>query len=336
MEKTNYFKSPVIASSGLMGIVGEGYPYHKIFKVLFPFLFSFKWITFQAKTITAFIRKGNMELSKIDGITPVEFMPKCIYANIWKGYGVNNVSLSNPGIATVLAKGKLQQMTGELHLSIMLVSKVRKERLIEATHIVNELRKELKNFKASKIFLHWNVSCPNTDHDGEVAFRESFEQEYNILSKLDLDIILKVGWNFPINLILEMQERKMIYAVDAINSIPFNDLPVTIKGKYFKFSKESHRYISPLDKYQELFLVKGRGGVSGNPIRQFALRWIKDARDKGVTLPIIGGGGILWPKHVNQFKKAGATAISPGSVAFLRPFNLFLITLRARRIFKEH
>jgi len=37
-----------------------------------------------------------------------------------------------------------------------------------------------------------------------------------------------------------------------------------------------------------------------------------------------------------QFKKAGATAISPGSIAFLRPFNLLLVTLTALVLFKKH
>lgn len=335
MKRNHFFKSPVIASSGLMGIAGEGYKYHKIFKIIFPILFSFKWITFQTKTITAHKRVGNMRLSEKDGITPVEFYPKCIYANLWKGYGVNNVSLSNPGIKVILGKGTLHKIKGELHLSIMLISEDRDERLQEARFIVSTLKRELKHFKADRVFLHWNISCPNTGHDAQVSFLSSFKQEHYILMELRLPIILKIGWNFPIEIILQLQESKMIFGIDAINTIPFNDLPGFTKKKYFKKDKNGE-FISPLDKYQDEFLVKGRGGVSGSPIRPYALKWIREARKKGVLLPIIGGGGILWPWHVFHFKKAGATAISPGSVPFLRPWNLLLITLTALLIFRKH
>lgn len=335
MKKLHYFESPVIASSGLMGIVGEGYKYHKIFRIILPILFSFKWITFQMKTCTAYKRIGNMKLSKKDGITPVRFNPKCIYANFWRGYGINNVSLSNPGIGAILQKGILQKIKGELHLSFMIVSTNQLERLAEADFFVYVLKKELKNFQASKIFLHWNVSCPNTGHDAQVSFLDNFETEHKILSRLGLPIILKVGWRFPIKILLELQNQGKIFGVDAINTIPFDELPDSIKSKYFKKDEEGN-FISPLDKYQDTFKVKGRGGVSGNPIRPFALMWIKGARNQGFFLPIIGGGGILWPWHVYQFKKAGATAISPGSVAFLRPFNLLLITLMALIIFRDH
>ncbi|HLP86864.1 MAG TPA: hypothetical protein VK153_03265 [Candidatus Paceibacterota bacterium] len=332
MENTHYFQSPVIASSGLMGIVGEGYKYHKIFRILFPFLFSFKWITFQIKTITSNKREGNMRLWCADGITPIDFHPKCIYANFWKGYGVNNVSLSNPGIYTILNMGVLQKIEGELHLSIMLVEKELKKRIDEIVYIIAALSPELKNFRASKIFLHYNVSCPNT---GDKLFLDGLKNECNLLKLLKLPLFLKVGWDFPVEVILHLQQCKMIDGVDAINTIPFNDLPYFTKEKYFKKDKEGN-FISPLDKYQYLFNVKGRGGVSGSPIRPYALRWIRKARRKGITLPIIGGGGILWPWHVYQFKKFGATAVSPGSVVFLRPWNLLLITLTALLIFRKH
>ena len=335
MKKPHYFQSPVIASSGLMGIVGEGYTYHKICKILFPFLFSFKWITFQNKTFTAYEREGNMKLQKVDGITPVDFHPKCIYTNFWKGYAVNNVSLSNPGIYVVLNMGTLQKIEGELHLSIMLTEKEPQKRKEEIIYIVAALKPELKNFKASKIFLHYNVSCPNTGHDSQKLFLGNFKEEYSFLKLLKLPIFLKVGWDFPIDVLLQLQESKMISGVDAINTIPFDELPNFMKMDYFKRDK-SGDFISPLDKHQHLFKVKGRGGVSGNPIRSFALRWIRKARRKGFILPIIGGGGILQFWHVLQFKKVGATAISPGSIAFLRPWNLLLITLTALLIFRKH
>jgi len=53
-----------------------------------------------------------------------------------------------------------------------------------------------------------------------------------------------------------------------------------------------------LDKYQYEFKVKRSWGNFGKSHKTYALRWIRKARKAGVTLPIIGGGGILWPWHV--------------------------------------
>lgn len=334
MKKNNIFQSPVIASSGLMGFVGEGYRYQKILKFLLPILYSFRWITFQAKTITAWKNLGNMGLKK-DGITPVLFHPHCIYVNFWRGYAVNNVSLSNSGIEAILELGVLQKIKGELHLSFMPTLKDSRGRLIEISFFVAVLKPQLKKFKSKKVFLHFNVSCPNVEHGAHENLFDNLKKECIFLNQLNIPIILKVGWNFPVDIILKLQKLNMIFGVDAINTIAFDELPGFTKKKYFKRDKDGN-FISPLDKYQDLFYVKGRGGVSGNPIRPYALKWIREAREDGVKLPIIGGGGILWPWHVYQFKKAGATAISPGSLTFLRPFNLLIITLSALLFFRKH
>jgi dihydroorotate dehydrogenase len=338
-QTQNHFISPVIASSGMVGFFGEGYPYHKY---LYPFKIAFKWITFQSKTATADTdgRLGNMDMEK-DWLTPKEFKPKCISADLWHGVGVNNISLTNMGLKKLLEKGLWQNMEGEVHISIMLASGDPKERIQEAYFITECLMKTKNNFKASKVFLHWNISCPNTGHDAQKDFLESFNKEYEMLSLIGWPIMLKVGWQFPFEVAREIQKFDMIYGFDAINTIPFNELPDEDKKKYFKFVPDRPEYpqygdyVSPLDKYQDSFRVKGRGGISGRPIRKYALDWIACARFCGITKPIIGGGGILNPWHVYQFKKAGATAISPGSITFLRPWNLLLVVLTAKFLFRN-
>jgi dihydroorotate dehydrogenase len=94
-------------------------------------------------------------------------------------------------------------------------------------------------------------------------------------------------------------------------------------------------YPSPLEKEQYRLNVKGPGGVSGNPIRKYALAWIKGAREYGISKPIIGGGGILWPWHVYQFRNAGANAISLGSISFLRPWCMLVCVLTAKFAFRN-
>jgi dihydroorotate dehydrogenase len=248
---------------------------------------------------------------------------------------VNNFSLSCPGLEFLLKQEKWYQFTDEIHLSIMLIGKTNEERLKEAEHIVMLLRKNLYRFKTSKIFLNWNISCPNIGHDAQFDFLISFGDEYKILSSLKLPIIVKVGWQFPIHVVKKLQEFQYIYGFAAINTIPFNNLPDVTKKRYFKKDKNGN-FISPLDKYQNVFNVKGRGGVSGNPIRKYSLAWIEKARKEGITKPIIGGGGIMNPYNVWQFKKAGATIVSLGTCVSLRFYWLPFIILTAKILFKKY
>ncbi len=348
MEKTqNHFVSPVIASSGMMGFFGEGYPYHKY---LYPFKLAFRLITFQSKTATADIdgRLGNMDMEE-DWLTPKNFQPNCISADLWHAVGVNNISLTNMGLKKLLEKDIWQSMEGEVHISITLLGKTLEERMEEAHFIAKCFMDEIKKggFKKAKVFLHWNISCPNTGHDAQQDFLESFHDEYLMLAQIGWPIMLKVGWQFPFEVAREIQKLDRIYGFVAINTIPFDELPEEDKEKYFKSKRKvlaidkyrdsyiKREYVSPLDKHQNSFRVKGRGGVSGRPIRKYALEWIKTARKCGITKPIVGGGGILNLYNVWQFKKAGATAISPGSITFLRPWNLLLVVLTAKFLFRK-
>jgi dihydroorotate dehydrogenase len=209
--------------------------------------------------------------------------------------------------------------------------------------ITKQLAKYLSGFKAKKVFLRWNLSCPNTGHDVFQNFIESFDDEYAIISTLKVPIIVKVGYNFPYEVAKKLEEYEYIFGFEAINTIRFDELPEAEKKEYFdeKYVKTGHdtfkvTYPSPLEKEQYRLNVKGPGGISGNPIRKYAIEWIQTAREHGITKPIIGGGGILWPWHVLQFKKAGANAIALGSISFLRPFCLLACTITAKIVFRKH
>ncbi|NVN96796.1 hypothetical protein HXX01_00930 [Candidatus Nomurabacteria bacterium] len=340
MGRKHYFESPAIAASGVLGFTGEGYKHYKILNILTFGLFNYilrNCIVFQSKTTTAFANKGNALLAQ-DGFSLKRMMPSCVATNVWRGWMVNNFSLSGPGLEFFIKQGVWHEFTKEFHLSIMLIGKTAEGRKREALHIVSLLQWSIYKFKAyrnSKVFLNWNISCPNTGHDAQADFLGSFEEEYRILSRLRLPILVKVGWQFPISVAKRLQKFEFIYGFVSINTIPFNELPLDTKEKYFKKDKNGE-FISPLDKYQDEFNVKGRGGVSGHPIRPYALAWIRNARKAGIKKPIIGGGGIMNPYNVWQFKKAGATAISLGSGISLRFWNLPLIIWAARVFFKEH
>lgn len=343
MKKQHYFTSPVIAASGMMGFFGKGYTYSRLLKWILPILYSWRWITFHSKTTTAEANKGNMKLHGAEkDYEPVRFHPYCIYADLLNGVAVNNVSLSGPGIKALLRTGKWQQMKAEIHLNFMLIGTTKEERMEEIDLITKQLAKYLPSFKSKKIFLRWNLSCPNTGHDVFKNFIESFDDEYAIISTLKLPIIVKVGYNFPHEVAKKLEEYEYIFGFEAINTIRFDELPDNERKEYFeeKYVKTGPdtfktTYPSPLEKEQYRLNVKGPGGVSGNPIRKYALAWIKGAREYGISKPIIGGGGILWPWHVYQFRNAGANAISLGSISFLRPWCMLVCVLTAKFAFRN-
>ncbi|MEA3399245.1 MAG: hypothetical protein U9R00_01890 [Patescibacteria group bacterium] len=322
MRKEYYLKSPVIASSGLLGFSGEGWWFHKL--IIFLTL-NFPWVTFQTKTVTANKREGNLK----EG----EKNPKCVSINPWpfKAYAVNNISLTNKGIKAYIDDWR--KLKGEVHLSIMTIEKDKKQRMADLRKLVYFLQKYLKDNKADKVILHYNVFCPNTGENVAKYFSILKEEIIFLKKKLEIDLFLKVGWDFPVDIAKDLEE--FVDGFDAINTIPFNKIAPYKQKRYFK-KGENVNYISPLDKHQDSFKIKGRGGVSGRPLRYFALRWIRDARKAGITKYIIGGGGILRPIHVFKFKVAGANAISPGSIVFLRPHHLIPVILTAKLIFKKY
>lgn len=337
MKKNHYFSKPVIAASGVLGFFGEGYFHYKIFNILSLGLFRYilkNFVTFQSKTTTALQNDGNAELNK-NGYSLKRIFPNCVAKNFWKGWMVNIFGLSGLGLEFLLDQGFWYEIKGELHLSIYLDGKTSEERIEKAKYIVILLQKNLHKFKASKIFLNWNKSCPNTGHKEKIDFFNSFMPEYQILSELKLPILVKVDWQFPIDIALKIQELPLIYGFVAINSIPFDELPDSAKKKYFKKDGNGN-YVSPLAKYQDSFKVKGNGGVSGHPIREFSIDWIIRAINGGISKPIIGSGGIMNFLNVFSFWRAGATAFSIGTCVSLRFWNLPLIILTGKILFRKH
>jgi dihydroorotate dehydrogenase (NAD+) catalytic subunit len=60
------------------------------------------------------------------------------------------------------------------------------------------------------------------------------------------------------------------------------------------------------------------GGMSGACIKPLALRCVWDVY-RNVSVPIIGGGGIMTAEDAVEFFLAGATAISIGTASFIDP-----------------
>ena len=354
----------VIGASGITNFFGEGYIYHLLLFIAFlfppiwvlplrywkwqwnpsdkpgknileqliavsdeiplwPMWLSFDDTTETTKTITAFVQKGNMPM-RANGTTPLDFHPHCIYVDMSKGVAVNNVALSGPGIVAILKRGILQQKEGVIILSIMAIGKTKEERDKEIAYIVSTLFSHLPNFKA-KVIGQINISCPNTDHELELYIEEVFGWVQS-LRMIGIPLTVKISCLTPPEVVVRLAE--VFDAIFAINTLPFNELTPKEREKYFYNAKES-----PLMKYQDEFEVKGAGGVSGEVLLERGLAYLRELKERGISIPIVYGGGILKPEDVDAAKATGADAISLGSIIMTKPWNLRKVIHRAHVIF---
>jgi len=306
----------VIGASGLNGWFGEGYPYHALLKFLPGF--TFLGTTLTAKTATLLARPGNMPLRK-DNLTPREFIPASIVVRPGAGVVLNAVGLSGPGLAFLLGTGRWQKLDAPFFLSFMSVAGTREERLDELRKAVEMLKTELSNFKAP-VALQINFSCPNTGHDQEELVKDIHEA-LKIASVLNIPLVPKISVLIPPDQAAEILRDPNCDALAVSNTIAWADMPQEVQKVFFQTNK------SPLARF-------GGGGVSGKYLLPLVVQWLEQFKKFNVGKPIIAGGGILKKDDVDQLVAAGASAISPGSVVILRPWNLKSIIKRANELLK--
>ena len=279
--------------------------------------------TFVAKTTTYAPREGNMPL--IPGtVTPVEFKPRCIYINLFGGYALNSVGLSGPGAEWLLKRGYWQNYTEPFVISFMSVQKTTEQRLIELCEFATLLANHLPRFIAP-VALEINFSCPNVGLDptmlvGEIS--QALAQVAGILRSVPR--IVKLSIEVPPETMAQICTDPNLDALDLSNTIPFGKLPYVIDwGRLFPSGT------SPLEQF-------GGGGLSGAPLLKPVCHWISTLRrDFGVTIPIIGGGGILSVSDARKVITAGASALSLGTVAMLRPWRVPAIITAANAHFAQ-
>jgi dihydroorotate dehydrogenase len=308
---------PVWGASGVQGFFGEGYQYHKLLKIALPGMFSFRGLTFVAKTTTLKKNVGNMPM-KADGITPVEFKPKCIVVDHRRGVALNSVGLSGPGAEALLSTGRWQSRTKPFVISFMSIKPTAEERIAEALEFFALLKKFLPEFK-SPVALQINFSCPNVGLDpghviGEVTVVLTEAAE------LGIPIVPKFNHLLPVSAAYDIAKHPQCDAFCIPNTYPWKDFPPEEKITYFG-SEES-----PLAHL-------GGGGVSGRPLFERTLKWLDELRYDGVRIPINAGGGVMETGDAKTLRRYGADSIMVGSVAFLRPWRLQSIIQEGRKIF---
>ncbi|MEK7097832.1 MAG: hypothetical protein AAB906_03230 [Patescibacteria group bacterium] len=304
----------VFMGAGTQNFFGEGWPFHRCYKRIPGF--SFNEIAFVSKTATIRERSGNMKLKA--NLQPESLFPNCIKAYFLEGVMLNAVGLSGPGLDPLLKKGEWQKRVLPFLVSFMAVGDSKGCRLAEAREfasLINEHRHEF----ITAFGLEVNLSCPNAGHDTEKLTQEASEI-LEILRKTELPISVKVNALIRPELAKKLADSKMCDAITVSNTIPYGQLPELINWKKM-FGAES-----PLKKY-------GGGGLSGWPLLPVVANWVKEARNIGIDVPIIAGGGIQKKEDVNILKDAGASAISICSVVVLRPWRVQGIINYANKLY---
>ncbi len=159
-REINYINfGPVWGMSGLFNFFGQGWPYHRLLKLIG---INFKGVTLVSKTVTLLPREGNMPLKK--NLMPVELIPKSVHLNLWRGHALNAVSLSGPGAEKIVSARELKEKTVPFQLSFMSVAETKEKRLQEFDEFIKILLREYPEYK-TKIGLQLNITCPNTEKD---------------------------------------------------------------------------------------------------------------------------------------------------------------------------
>lgn len=307
---------PVFNAAGAQGFFGEGYPFHRWWKLLG---LTYKGCGFVAKTTTLHKRPGNMPL-KDDGITPQEWRPRCIVVKPFKGVVLNSVGLSGRGAKALLDDGRWQKRTGDpFFLSFMSVQATSSERLDELKEFVALLQPYLDGF--SELFgLEMNYSCPNAGIDPSSLVNE-VGQSLNVAAALRIPLQCKFNALVPVKPVCEACEHEACDAVTMSNAIPWGKLPERIDWKGLFGTDES-----PLAHL-------GGGGLSGWPLLPIVCDWIREARDCGFRKPIWACGGIDSRRAVRHAEAAGATGVQLGVVGMLRPSRMRSIIRYATELF---
>ncbi|MHA1988308.1 MAG: HisA/HisF-related TIM barrel protein [Promethearchaeota archaeon] len=290
MKLRNVEYGSVFCGSGLMGYYGEGYKYHKLFKMIPGF--NFNGLTFVAKTITVKPHKGYGKIV----IKPI------------KGAILNSIGVHNPGIFEILKARQWQCRSKPFMISFISISNTVEQRLVELENFVKIISEESKNFITFPA-IQLNFSCPNIKQIYTPTLYE-ISKSLEIASKLNTPLLLKFNITISTNYVLEISKLKNCDAICVSNTIPWGRMP-----KEIDWNKLFGKDISPLKKY-------GGGGLSGKPISHLVCNWVNDIKKKGIKKPIMAGGGILSKNDVINLYKAGADSIFIGSIAILRPWRI--------------
>jgi dihydroorotate dehydrogenase (NAD+) catalytic subunit len=237
-------------------------------------------------------------------------MPRCIYIDPVRNFALNAVGLSGPGAEFLFKKNLWQQRREFFFLSFMAVGQTREERMTEFKRFLELLTFFLPGFQTA-IGLQINISCPNVGMKMQtLEIVEEVKEMLSLLLPFKIVVVLKTDPLFDPDAATMISRHPGCHAITPSNTIAFDKL----SGSDQKWLFESGR--SPLRRF------KGGGGLSGDPLRRYAVDATRKFFMAGIRKPIIGGGGITDLYHVSEFYMSGAAGVQLGSVRFLRPYRV--------------
>lgn len=315
---------PVLQASGATNFYGHGrgrghgWWYHKALHYLG---LDFRGSTVVTKTTTLLARAGNMPLKR-DGVTPKEWVPKCIIIDWRKQCVLNAVGLSGPGLEHLLNSGKWQQRPEPFQISVMSVQRTSEGRQTELEGIFYRLAvaKKYGHFHADW-GIQVNLSCPNGGLDPNDLIPEvvpMLEMAEKTLPP-SIPLTLKFGPEVHPSSMLRIANHPRCDALCFCNTLPFGMQPLWAKRTPHVDWKALFGTDDPKSSPMAKRFPGFAGGLSGAPLKPLLLEWLHAVRILGIQKPIIAGGGLLSAEDAGFAFDAGADAVSFGSIAMLAP-----------------
>lgn len=274
----------------------------------------FAGVLFSSPVIAASGTYGTKEFSRISGFDPRRLgaqMTKGITKDGRKGNEqprtveaeggmINSIGLEGPSAKVVIAERiPFMAQFGQV---IVNISGNTLEEYVELAMMLNDV----PGVEALEV----NVSCPNLHAGGNTPFGASPQAVAEVtaairpVTKLPLIVKLTPNVNEIAPIALAAQEA----GADGISLIN------TVKRQY-----AGNRI----------------GGLSGPPIKQLALRMVREVADV-VRVPILGMGGISTLQDIFDFFQVGATAVAVGTANFKNPLVMMELIDQLEKYCEEH
>lgn len=328
MIKVNNLELISLAAAGTLNFFGPGHGwwYHKFLKLRYPFSFNYSELSSWISKTTPFdYRAGNMEINEIT-LQPKKWFPDCVIRDTDEGIMLNAVGISSPGLPNLLERERWQGLTCPFGISIIAIGETPEERIREIKKIAILLKAHLPSL-GNKIFIEEDFSCPNVRYKVPLSKKELLRHLYE-LRKIGVPVSAKLNALTAIEIIKAIEESGFCDWLSLGNTIPFGKLSGELPGQinWKKFFGTTEKDLSPLAHY-------GGGGISGWPLVDVYCNYIRNLRVAGITMPILGGGGIgcrnlEWLyKEIQAYYYAGANALQLASIFALKP-NLVAPAIR--------
>ena len=317
----------VWTAPGIRGFFGEEYEHQKILSRHIPW-YSFKDVTFVAETVTAHPQAGDIPFDEgsisLRGKRPVRTVFG-FWQFLW-GVMLSATKLSGVGIEAIIRKGLWQRIPEPFMISITPVGKTRKERREEIQKIAMRLE-ELVPLLCGPVAIQMNRSCPDvkykcargkfvTETLNHLLLFEKLRHAYGVRVFVKIDVFM------GIHDAKRITSHPVCSGLIVSDTMSWDMVPKWMRLLFFGSA------ISPLAYF-------GGGELSGWPLRRRISRWIRAAREIGITKHINAGGGISGPFGVWSVWRAGADSISLSTIAIARPWMLRPTVLFANWLFSR-